>query len=226
MALYLYCIAPAGHPAPPPDLAGVGRAPVQARDVAGLVAWVSVMDAAPAPSLAAAREHNAVVESACAERTALPVRFGQWFPGETELEASIAGRRDHLAATLHRVDGAMEMGIRITDPAHEEVTPDRSTGRAYLETLARRDARGRAARARGEAVARELIDWIGPLARETRVRALGSTGGLAAVACLVARHDIGDYLARAREFPARHEDLRFHFSGPWPPYGFADDATG
>lgn len=222
MGLYLYCIGAADHP-PPGAVAGIDGAAVSAAAVEGFSAWVSPLDAAPAPSLDRVREHNRVVERACAERTVLPLRFGQWFPDADALDASLHPRRVRLAADLERVAGAMEMGVRVMDPAHDDAPPDRSTGRAYLEALARRDARIAAAQERGARIAAEIRDWLGALVRDERVRPLGASVGLVAVAHLVDRHDIGGYNARLKELPGRYEDLRFHFSGPWPPYGFADD---
>lgn len=224
MGLYLYCVGAPGHPAPE-GVTGIDGAPTSARDVAGLVAWVSELDAAPSPSLERIRAHNGVVERACDTRTALPVRFGQWFADEAGLAASVRERLSDLTRGLERVAGALEMGVRVLDPAHagEDAPPDRSTGRAYLEALARREDVAKEARARGAAVARSLADRLSGLVRDMRVRPLGSAAGLVAVAYLVERHDIGNYEAAVGDFAARHEDLRFLFSGPWPPYGFADD---
>lgn len=222
MGLYLYCIGGADHPVPE-GVRGIGGAPVSAVDLDGLVGWISSMDAVPGPSLDRVREHNEVVERACAERTALPLRFGQWFSGESALAAELHDRRSALEDGLRRVAGALEMGVRVLDPEHRDDPPDRSTGRAYLEALALRGASATAARERGRAVAGELREWLGPLVREERVRPLGTSAGLVAVAYLVDRHDIGTYTSRAEDFAAHHGDLSFLFSGPWPPYGFADD---
>lgn len=226
MGCYLYCLGTAEHPRPEPaDLTGIDGAPVHARDVAGLVGWVSELDTAPSPSLDRVREHNRVVERACDVRTALPLRFGQWFADEAALEESLVDRLDALRAGLARVADALEMGVRVIDPAHvgEDTPPDRSTGRAYLEALARREGAAKEARTRGEALARALTEALDGLVRATRIRPLGGAEGLVAVAYLVGRHDIGSYRAAADHFAARHERVRFLFSGPWPPYGFAED---
>ena len=222
MGLYLYCLGTADHP-PPRSAHGLADGPVSALETAGLSAWVSSLDAAPKPTLESARRHNQVVESACAEKTALPVRFGQWFPDRSALDALVLARRDALLAGLRRVAGALEMGTRIVDPGVPAAPPDRSTGRAYLESLAQREAKGRSARQRGEALAEELRQGLGALVRDQRARPLGTAEGLVAIAHLVDRHDIGNYTARVRALAERHADLRFLTSGPWPPYGFADD---
>lgn len=223
--LYLYCVGAPGHPAPE-GVSGIDGAPTAARETAGLSAWVSELKAAPTPTLERIREHNRVVERACDERTALPLRFGQWFADAAALEASVRDRLDDLRRGLEKVAGALEMGVRIIDPAQARAAepPDRSTGRAYLEALARREGAAKEARDRGDAVARSLTERLIGLVRDARVRPLGSGAGLAAVAYLVPRHDIGSYESAVHDFAARHEDLRFLFSGPWPPYGFADFA--
>ena len=222
MGLYLYCLGGADHPAPA-SVRGLDDQPVSAMATAGLAAWVSSLDLAPKPSLEKVRRHNAVVESACAAETALPVRFGQWFPDRAALDALVQERREPLVAGLRRVRGAMEMGVRIVDTAGAAEPRDRSTGRAYLESLARREATGEAARRRGEALAEELRQWLDVLVRDQRVRPLGTTDGLVTIAHLVDRHDTGNYTARVQKLSERHADLRFLTSGPWPPYGFADD---
>ena len=221
MGLYLYCLGAPDHPLPP--VRGLDDQPVSVFRTADLVACVSALDAAPKLSLESVRRHNEVVERACAEHTALPVRFGQWFPDRPALEALLLERRETLVAGLRRVAGAMEMGVRVVDPGFPAGPPDRSTGRAYLESLARREAKTRAARQRGVAVAEELRERVGALVRDQRVRPLGTEDGLVAIAHLVVRHDIGNYTARVQALSERHPDLRFLTSGPWPPYGFADD---
>lgn len=222
MGLYLYCLGATGHPSPE-GVRGIAGADVVSLEIEDFLAWVSPLDRTPAPSLDGAREHNEVVERACAVETALPLRFGQWFPDRPALEAALRERADSLSAGLERVAGAMEMGIRVLDPSREEAVPDRSTGRAYLEALAGREARTRTARQRGEVIAGELAEWLGTLVIDRRARPLGTTAGLVAISCLVARHDTGNYNARVRDFSPRHPDLRFLFSGPWPPYGFVDE---
>ncbi|HSH46125.1 MAG TPA: GvpL/GvpF family gas vesicle protein, partial [Longimicrobiales bacterium] len=140
------------------------------------------------------------------------------------LGGDVAARREGLVRALDRVRGAMEVGVRILardTPATP--APDRSSGRAYMESLVRRTRQFDADRQRGEAVAKELGDSLAGVIREQRVRALESGVGLAAVAYLVPRHDISECQRRVRTFAGTRPDLDFQISGPWPPYGFVDD---
>lgn len=110
------------------------------------------------------------------------------------------------------------------EPGREEDL-DRSSGRAYLEALARREERSREARERALALADDIETWLEGRIREQRARPLEPAAGLLAVAHLVDRHDIGNYDERVRAFTSTRPELRFQFSGPWPPYGFVDDGT-
>jgi hypothetical protein len=220
VGIYAYCVGQAGHPQPPP-LEGLGHAPVTAEQVDDLLVWVSELDQMPAPDLAGVRLHNAVVEAATVRETPLPFRFGQWFATTDELRHSLAERHDELTRQLRHVQGALEHGIRILDPNHQPLSADRSTGTAYLETLARRARQDQLDGERGLEIAAALRSWLGPLVRDERVRAVGG-GTLATIAHLVDRHDTGNYGRRVRDFEAVWPELRFLFTGPWPPYGFME----
>lgn len=220
MGVYLYCVGRADHPAPD-AVEGLGRSVVRAVEVAGLSAWVSQLEKAPAASIEHARVHNQVIEAATSNATPLPLRFGQWFESHDALERSVAERKDLLEQGLKRVHGRLEFGVRILDPGYVAEVPDRESGKAYLEGLARRERRSEESRERGIAVARELTTWLGDLASDSSVRPLGREG-VASIAYLVDRHNTGKYQRRIRQFPDRRPELRFVFTGPWPPYGFTE----
>lgn len=222
--LYLYCVGGPDHPEPG-QLEGIDGTAVRSLDTSGLRAWVSPLGAAPAASLDRVRTHNAVVEASTTLRTPLPMRFGQWFASEAELNEVLAGRRPKLAGGLERVRNALEFGVRVFDPARREPTPpDRSSGRAYMEGLARREEETERSHRRAAELAAEMRAFLGPAIREQAVRP-GGSGALVSIAHLVERHDTGTYSTRLRTFSIGRPDLRFVSSGPWPPYGFTDDGS-
>jgi hypothetical protein len=224
MGLYLYVVGAADHP-DPQAVEGIEGAPVRALDIAGFRTWVATLAAAPGASLERVRAHNAVVEASSDLRTPLPMRFGQWYADEGELRDALYSRRATLESSLERVRGALEFGVRVMDPERRDpVRPDRSSGRAYLEGLARREETLQRARLRGAEVAAELLSFLGPLVRAHSVRP-GGTDGLVAIAHLVGRHDTRTYQDRVHTFTDRRPELRFVTSGPWPPYGFVQDGS-
>ncbi len=223
MGLYLYCVGPPTLD-PPPELRGLDAADVVAVDAAGLRAWVS--EGAP-PGLATVdriREHNRVVERSVERVTALPMRFGQWFGSRAGLEEALAHRGPELGRALERVRGALEFGVRVVGPKRRPVgaPPDRTSGRAYLEGLARRRRAAEAARERGRQVAGELRTFLGDLVRDQRVREDGG-GSLVSIAHLVDRDRARAYRRRFGQFAAPEGGARFVLTGPWPPYGFMDE---
>lgn len=220
MGIYLYCVGLPSHP-PPEAVEGIGGAATRVETVAGFAAWVSDLEAPPAPSLEGARAHNSVVEAATADVTPLPFRFGQWFASLDELARSLADRNDDLNRGLEAVADALEYGVRVIDPRHQPEPKDRGSGRAYIESLARRARGDEVDQRRGRDVAAALRSRLGPLVRDERVRLVGG-GTLASIAHLVGRHDTGDYRREVTKFPAECPDLQFAFSGPWPPYGFVE----
>lgn len=222
--LYLYCVGGPEHPEPA-ELEGIDGRPVRSLDTSGFRAWVSSMESTPAATLDRVRIHNAVVEASTARETPLPMRFGQWFATKGELVDALGERRPRLLQGLERVRGAVEFGVRIIDPnTPEPPAPDRSSGRSYMEALARREEEAERARRRGAEVAAEMRTFLGPAIREQAVRPGGSEA-LVAIAHLVARHDTGTYSTRLRTFSMGRPELRFVCSGPWPPYGFSDDGS-
>lgn len=219
---YLYCVGRPDHPEPR-GLEGIDAAPVWPLDMPGLRAWVSPLDAAPAASLERVRMHNAVVEASADVSTPLPMRFGQWFASEAELTGALTERRPKLERGLERVRDALEFGVRVVDPSAPRPTrPDRSSGTAYMEGLARRELGAEKTRRRGAELAAAMREFLGAAIRDQVVRP-GGSAALVAMAHLVERHDTGTYNTRLRTFTIGRPELRFFFSGPWPPYGFTDD---
>ena len=219
MGLYAYCVVPASR-GPPAALRGVAGEYVRGLPAGGLCVWVGEMVRAPTPSMEAVRAHNAVAVAAMeAGVTPLPLRFGQWVGDAGTLEQGIAGRAGEYAAALERVSDAAEFGIRVIEPAAEaRGEAAAASGRLYLERLAARRA------ARSRLVARlevALRERIGELVRAQRVDARDSPHGVVSVGHLVALDRADDYCRAAHSLRADLPELRFLFSGPWPPYSFA-----
>jgi len=218
--LYVYCLGRSDHPEPE-LVTGIGDVPVRAERVADYTVWVSDLPRPPVASLDGIRAHNAVVEAATITVTPLPFRFGQWFASRDDLVRSLDERSDTLRSGLDHVAGALEHAVRVVDPAHQAAVLDRASGTAYMEGLALRARADEVDRDRGLSVAEALRAWLGSLVRDARVRP-GGGGTLVSIAYLVDRHDTGNYGARIREYQAERPDLRFLFTGPWPPYGFVE----
>lgn len=229
MGIYLYAIGPSGMSVP--AATGLQGASVEIVEVASLTAFVSLLDARPEPSLAHVRIHDAVVRAATrGDRTPLPARFGQWFAAPEALEDRLhAGESDYRRA-LATVRGRREFAIRVQGPgaARPEADPVVSTGdgatagsgRAYMETLARRSRRERQALEWGRHVAEALRGQVGAFVRAERLDTTDEAGRAVSVAHLVSRREMGAYRSAVERW-RRDRPERVAVHGPWPPYSFA-----
>jgi len=76
-------------------------------------------------------------------------------------------------------------------------------------------------KARAEEAAARVAACVGGVARAADVR-LSPEGPIVVRAShLVAREDVADYRARARDLGARLAGMHVLASGPWPPYSFS-----
>lgn len=229
MAIYLYCVLRATRE-PPDDLLGIDRSPVRAVDLGGLGAWVS--DLATTPVVASptrAQSHDRVVRAALESETPLPARFGQVVPTEAELRTLLSERREALESALKRVDGAIEMTVRMLVPAstsdsaaHAVGETGKGRGHEYLERVAALQRQERNVLAKAGIVRDRVSSAVGRLVRAESFSGAVAGSSLATVSHLVPRENIDAYrnalLALRSEDPA----LAIMVSGPWAPYSFSE----
>ncbi len=236
MILHAYCIRAAGEPPPGPEVRGIGGAEVVAVEAAdGMSAWVSRLDAPPAPEPDRLREHDAVVRAALRTETPLPLRFGAAFEDEAALRAALAERRAELRASLERVRGRVEMGAALAwdaAAARERVLARRpelrpmaekpATGRAYLEARRREHGLEAALREQAEALLERVSRAVAAALPEvvearTTLPRPAITGTLAH---LVRRGDVSAYREAVKRVAEELPEAEVRLSGPWAPYSF------
>ncbi|HEX5437393.1 MAG TPA: GvpL/GvpF family gas vesicle protein [Gemmatimonadaceae bacterium] len=228
MATYLYCLLPVSHEPPPAALHGVDGGPVRAVNVGAMQLWVSDVErGALAPSIERARAHDQVVRCGLERGTPLPARFGQAFDSDAALVARVRSREAELRRTMERVQGMVEMTVRIlsTGEAGATAAPLRQpgmSGREYLSRIAERERTWGAwveiaerARACVSEAVRSLVEaeaFAGPT-RRARV---------AAISHLVHRGNIAQYRGALSSVGLGGAAVMLTVSGPWAPYSFAE----
>lgn len=233
--LHAYCVRRAGEPPPHPAVRGIGGAVVAAVEEGGLAAWVSALDAPPAPDPERLREHDRVVRAALATATPLPLRFGAAFPGEPALRAVLRERAAELLAGLDRVRGRVEMGLAVgwdAAAARERLLAARpelrpaeekpATGRAYLEARRREHALDAALRAEAEALVERASRAVAaalPDAEEVRAT-LPQPALAGTLAHLVRSGETSAYREAVQRASAELPGAELRVSGPWAPYSF------
>jgi hypothetical protein len=180
---------------PPPRRRGLAQAPLDGVREGELLAVISRHVHPPGdPALDALWVHERVVERIMADRAVLPMRFGSKLHDDGVLREILAARQEQFLATLDRVRGRVEVGVRAMQPLDANASADSApasaatTGREYLEAKLRHPARA----------PEELL----------RASYLVETAAVARFRGAVER------LQRA------HPRVAILCTGPWPPYSF------
>lgn len=190
-----------------PDVKGIEGAPPDRVRCNGFDLVVSEQGAEVEPTEGAVLAHARVVEALLPLTDALlPARFGVAYDNQAALQEAVRERASELSESLERVRGGVELGVRVVGDLPAPATAD--TGRAYLE--ARREA---------IAVGDEIHDAF---SGQARAATRGNSGGsILSGAYLVDPDTIPAFLATAEQLEAKHPQLSFALTGPWPPYSFA-----
>ena len=221
-ALAGYCIRATGDIPPSPGLMGIGRAPIRCVDAAGLALWLSDEVAGPT-TVDRMRAHDAVVRAAMRSATPLPLRYGVRFASEEDARDLLQSRAAEFAASLARVAGCVEAGLRVLWKTPPASSPDShpappASGREYLEM--RRDALQLDERARADAAA--LLDRLDRhfpgIPAERRLGA--EPGVVGSVAHLVHGSALAAYQVLVQSARADLREADLVLTGPWAPYSF------
>ena len=226
MKLYVYCLLQ-GIDALDEALPGISGAPVRLEKLEDLGVLVSDVNTDAIPvTRENAMDHAAVVRSVLSRTTPLPFRFGTLVT-EQQLRNYISARKAALETNLSLVRGCVEMSVKIiSEVAHENSEEpgqaEQGIGTRFL-TVKRREILGSELRS---AQAKEITAWlyktVNGLTRDEKVTVQPSEKLFLAAAHLVERAKLNQYrekMAKARE---TRPELHFLFSGPWPPYSFAN----
>ena len=215
----LLCLRKAGEP-PPAGVELPGGGPVRLIEEGPIGAWV--MDGRPGEGLSAVRAHDAVVRAALRTGTPLPARFGTVFPDQDTLLSTLRERLDALADALNRVEGAVEMGVRVgwdeREPAR--VQPEaRQGGRAFLEARRREFEERERLRERADALL-DAVEAVVPRPLAAIRRVLPEPGVAGTLAHLVHKESVRSFRIAIEEARASFPRADLRLSGPWAPYSF------
>jgi hypothetical protein len=230
-AFYVYAITHRDAALPAPESSGgANLTKITHRHLAAVVRPISYD--APAVSVEAVMQHEAVVEAVRRQAPALPVRFGTVFRNETSAVAAIDERYQVLADDLERLGTSVEFSLTAiwALPAHPEVTQEswstasafaqRSEGARYLLERAalvrREDDLSRQARR----VAHELDERLSWLTVERKVSLLPTPRVAIRTAYLLDPANVRAFRDAFELIRGNRRDLRVLLTGPWPPYSF------
>ena len=203
------------------DTSGVGLddRPLRAVVEGPLVAVVSDQGGRdPEPTADALRAYERTLRGLMERGAILPAQFGSMVDDEAGVRGLLRRRRRHLLAALHRVRGAVEIGLRVSWREGGRVRTDArpESDVAYLRD--RLELRQSARRVASE------LDPLTALALSSR-RALAPQPGLPVLdAYLVDRGQVDEFVALVEQLGDSLDDVDLVCTGPWPPYSFAEGA--
>jgi hypothetical protein len=211
--LHMYALV--RHPAALPDVGGIDEAPLRSAPAGeGIDAIVTDTNVEGVPTEAAILAHAEVVEAvAAANDSVLPARFGGGVPDEDELRRRLDGRRASILEALDRVEGCVELGLRVLPNTREELS-QAASGSEYMRR--RLDEIARA-----EELGRTLHGSLAGASRESSCNVLGRRDVVLTGAYLVARDDLDRFHATLHEAERELAGVTLVMTGPWPPYSFA-----
>jgi len=231
---YVYAIIDQPHVGPlaGPGVGGGVLASVPYRDIAAVVSPVEDEEIPILP--AHVRHHEAIVEALMAVAVVLPVRFGTLVPDQERLRALLADNYRSFTASLARVRGRVELGLRVlwtdgVDPAPPRLDrprpPSTLSGREYLMARLGEERRTQARCQRAQDLADELHRPLAELVHASTWQVLRTPRLLLSAAYLVDTPGVGRVRDAVGSLAQTHGQLQFLLTGPWPPYHFvtADD---
>ena len=227
--IYLYGIV--GFPPPLlQQIRGLGGSPVFLVPDGDLAAIVSRAPRTPWPiDEVHLTLHETVVEEVMGARPVLPVRFNTFLGTREAVIALLDARADAFRSALERVEGKVEMGLRVLWKAPGETGVPLNTGTAgggpgteYLHRRLREERRRAGLRTAGDRTIREVHAFFQSLAVETWLQRHTTDRLLFTGAYLVERYRIDAFRAGVTKAQQRFFDLRLLLTGPWPPYHFVN----
>ncbi|MDG4806520.1 GvpL/GvpF family gas vesicle protein [Micromonospora sp. WMMD1120] len=245
---------PAGHgdgafgPAALAGIVGMDGGRVRAVSAAGLVAVVSAAPLAEYGEQAlrrnledlawlerAARAHHAVVAALARRGPVVPARLATVHTDDERVARSLTARRAELLATLDRLTGRGEWGVKgYLVPGAPAVDPEPvgagGVGTAYLRRrraqLTAREQGHRSADAAAEAV-HDALCQVAVSGRRHAPQDRRLSGASAPMvlngAYLVDVSALPRFTELVGSLGGRHPGLRLELTGPWPAYSFVTD---
>jgi hypothetical protein len=249
VASWLHGVVRNADPATLAAVVGMDGGPLRAVRAAGLVAVVS---AAPLGEYGeealrrnledlawlerAARAHHGVVDALSRAGAVVPARLATVHRDDAGVAGALTERRAELAATLDRLTGRGEWGVKgYVVPGAAPRTEEPTGGGAGVAYLRRRRAQltardeGQRIAANAAATVHEELARYAVAARRHAPQDRRLSGAPTAMvlngAYLVDTSALGGFSELVGALVDRHPEIRLELTGPWPPYSFAADRS-
>lgn len=175
--------------------------------------------------------HEEIVERMMEGFTVLPFRFLTVFNRREDILSMMKGYYKDIKEELNRLRGKVEFGIKVIWPGdrmREGLTnnktdtdiPDDSPGRRFIDERFERYKREMRFRKEADRYIGVIDSLFNSLAVEKRLERLRTENLLLDAYYLVEKERQGDFKEAFKRLRGTQSDLKYLFSGPWPPYNF------
>lgn len=228
---YVYCLAtygPCTERSLPP---GLGGAAVRQIAFKGVSVLISDLDSdRSGVNIVNVLTHQEVVNAALSiSRSAIPCRFGTLFPEDKSILLLLEEHYELIKDQLVKLEGKMEVSIqaifdrKTISPGVEERKKHKTAGVIYL--LKKKEQSDVIKTLKGEAdrFSQKLDQAVSPFWSDVKVqKQLVEKKLLLNVCYLVDQRDISSFKLAYERFKGENSSLKLLYTGPWPPYSFAD----
>jgi hypothetical protein len=170
--------------------------------------------------------HQEVVNAALElYSSVIPCRFGTLFPSNSNILVFLKKHHNLLNEYLTRLEGKVEMGIKTTFNHKDktEYTKKTNTGTGYLLRKMEELDDIRKLEQEADEFTEKLNQVMYTLWSDVKVQKQFKERTLLLSICyLVAKSNIPDFKEKYQEFKTRNPDVKLLYTGPWPPYTFAN----
>ena len=184
-----------------------------------------------------ARAHDAVISAVARSGSVVPVRMATVYRDESRVREMLIHRRLDFEATLHRLSGRLEVGVKVyADPkrlvttADNHVDNEKPSGTAYLmrrrQALVSRDEAYQVAAGEAERIHSTLMRYaVDGKRKPPPARALSGRDDMIVLngTYLVDSDAVGLFREAVAALVMSTDKLSMETTGPWPPYSFAGE---
>jgi Gas vesicle synthesis protein GvpL/GvpF len=184
-----------------------------------------------------ARAHDAVITAVARSGAVIPVRMATVYLDDARVRKLLETRRVDFVATLERLSGRVEVGVKVYADPKRLTTPDKQqsegparAGTAYLlrrrRELASREEAYRAAAVEAERIHTTLMRYaVDGKRRPPPDRSLSGRDEMTVLngTYLIDSDAVGLFRESAAALVNSTEQLTLEVTGPWPPYSFAGE---
>ncbi len=236
---YVYCIirsdepmkfGPIGIGAEPADVHSVNH-----KELAAVVSDtpVEVFDATRENVLA----HERVNETVMRNHTVIPMSFGTVFKTQDDIVELLRAAYDAFTDVLNKMRDKLEFGLKVLwdrdviirkiESEDEDVRRlkgeiSSQKGSTYFARMQYGRLMDSALEARSERYVRDIFEELRPVSVASRANKPIGDKMIMNAAFLVAREKEAAFDAKVKQIGARHDNLTFKYTGPWPPYNFVN----